>query len=219
MRNGWPDCFVLKRWKFTKYPFFVENNVFHYKANNLLYYVSAHEPRFSMSYNTESNAWELVEWKSLGNQSEGYSKLLATVKSTVSDMALGTNLWIVYNDSKECNKKDHEAYTTRITFSACNETQFTCRDGNCAQMEQKCDGKIDCYDESDEMECNLIVFKFSYSKGISPPAKKYSNINDVYISVDIEKILKLDEIGEIMEIKFKLYLTWIDSRLTYRISG
>ena len=207
-------CKASFLWKFTRSPFFVENKIIEWR--NILYYVSAHEPRFSMSYSTKSNAWELVEWKSLGNQSDGHSKLLATVKSTLTNMALGTNLWTVYNDSKECNKNDGEAYTTAITFSACNKTQFTCRDGNCVQMEQRCDGKIDCYDESDEMECNLIVFKSSYSKGISPPPKKYSNINDVFIAVDIKKILKVDEIGEIMEIKFKLYLTWIDSRLTYR---
>ena len=103
-----------------------------------------------------------------------------------------------------------------ITFTACSDTQFTCSDGNCVAMEQRCDGKINCYDESDEMECQLILFKSSYNKGISPPPKKYSNVSKIFISVDIEEILKVDEIGKVIEIKFIFYATWIDSRLTYQ---
>ena len=206
-------------WKFTTKPFSVENNGLYYVnrvENNILYYVNRDESRFSMSYNTKSSAWELVELTKEWNPSEGSLKLLASVKSTMTNMALGMNLWTVYNDSKECNINDGEAYTTTLSFSVCNDTQFACQDGNCVPMERRCDGKIDCYDKSDEMECNLIVFESSYSKGISPPPKKYSNASDVFLSVDIKEILKLDEIGKTFRVKFKLYLTWIDSRLIYQ---
>ena len=129
-------------------------------------------------------------------------------------MALGANLWTVYNDSKECN--DGESYTSVMTFSACTDDQFTCKEGNCVEMKRRCDGKIDCFDKTDEMECELIMSDNSYSKGISPPPKKNKNVNDIFLSVDIEDILKVDEIGKVFRIKFILYATWIDSRLTYQ---
>ena len=55
-----------------------------------------------------------------------------------------------------------------------------------------------------------------YSKTISPPPAEDNSMNDVFISVDILRILKVDELDEGFDVKFKLYVTWIDSRLTYQ---
>ena len=38
----------------------------------------------------------------------------------------------------------------------------------------------------------------------------------VFVSVDLENILKIDEIEGIFEVKFTLYSKWIDSRLTFQ---
>ena len=61
-----------------------------------------------------------------------------------------------------------------------------------------------------------MVYKTSYSKDIPPPPKKNRDKSDIFLSVDIERILKIDEIGEVFKVKFKLYLTWMDARLSYR---
>ena len=66
------------------------------------------------------------------------------------------------------------------------------------------------------MGCNMVVYKTSYSKDISPPPAKYRNKSDILLSVDIERILSIVEITDLFEVKFRLYLKWKDSRLRYR---
>ena len=66
------------------------------------------------------------------------------------------------------------------------------------------------------MECDIVVYKTSYSKNISPPPAKYRNKSDILLSVDIERILSIVEITELFEIKFRLFLSWKDPRLVYR---
>ena len=164
-----------------------------------------------LSYDHDKGVWVMMQHKFGSEQ-----KILATVKASLTNMALGANTWTVSNDTKECNTNDGETYETVLTLSACSDSQFTCADGNCVKMEQRCDGRTHCNDESDEMECKIIKLKSSYSAGISPPPEKYRNKSDVFVSVDIEDILELDEIGKVFQVKFILYLTWIDSRLTYQ---
>lgn len=41
----------------------------------------------------------------------------------------------------------------RLSADACNETEFTCSDGNCIDMNLRCDSYYDCKDFSDEQNC------------------------------------------------------------------
>ena len=195
-------------WKFTSnYPFLIKN-----KAEwGVPHFQNGYRSNHKLFYNESSDAWEFVEF-----QEDISYKLMASVKSTKNNLALGSNVWTIYDDDKECNKNEGNSYKKILTFSACDDTEFTCNDGNCVAMERRCDGKIDCSDKSDEIGCNLIKFDPSYSKDIAPPPMKNSNVSDLFISVDIKKILKVDELGEVFKIKFSLYITWNDPRLTYQ---
>ena len=35
----------------------------------------------------------------------------------------------------------------------CKSNEFMCEDGECVDGRYKCDGQIDCFDESDEANC------------------------------------------------------------------
>ena len=85
-----------------------------------------------MHFSFTHSSWELRE-----GSDDGTSRLAASVKSTLASMALGTNSWTIYNDSKECNTNDGESYSARISFSVCREDEFTCDDGNCVNMENR----------------------------------------------------------------------------------
>ena len=42
--------------------------------------------------------------------------------------------------------------------------QFCCRNGQCLQSERRCDNSIDCVDQSDEDNCQLVQYpNFQYS--------------------------------------------------------
>ena len=193
--------------RFKYLPFYVQSG----DVKNRIYFVNRKESGWTILYNPESTSWEMVEW-----EPDGSHILMASIRSTEQDMALGTKEWTIYNDSKDCYNGVGDSYTTILTFSACTPAQYSCDDGNCVGMEQRCDGKFDCYDKTDEKECQLVTEDPSYSKGISPPPAKHMSFCELFLSVDIYEILKLDEIGRIFEIKFKMFVTWIDPRLTYQ---
>ena len=55
-----------------------------------------------------------------------------------------------------------------MKLSGCAENEFTCNDGQCIDVNYRCDQIIDCRDKSDEKECRLLVLEDGYNKMIPP---------------------------------------------------
>ena len=54
-----------------------------------------------------------------------------------------------------------------LNINACDESEhYNCKDGSCIDSEKRCDSKIDCFDSSDESECQKIVTGTNYLKHI-----------------------------------------------------
>ena len=51
--------------------------------------------------------------------------------------ALGKQEWTIEGDNINCHKG--ETYTTFLKLTGCREGSFTCDDGACVSMEQRCD--------------------------------------------------------------------------------
>lgn len=47
-----------------------------------------------------------------------------------------------------------------------NSTYFTCNSGQCIPLSSLCDMNFDCYDKSDEMDCQLDCQKWQFRCGI-----------------------------------------------------
>ena len=55
-----------------------------------------------------------------------------------------------------------------MKLSGCADDSFTCDDGQCIDINNRCDQVIDCRDKSDEMNCKLLVLEDGYNKDIPP---------------------------------------------------
>ncbi len=58
-----------------------------------------------------------------------------------------------------------------LTFSDCHPSKFTCSDGQCLDLERKCNSIVDCADGSDEAECHFLVVDKSYHREEMPTQK------------------------------------------------
>jgi hypothetical protein len=85
----------------------------------------------------------------------------ATVEARFESLMLGTHEWTIHNDFN-CFSKSTEK--TRINLSFCSNSMFSCHDGNCTWIENRCNKHIDCPDGSDEKECAVVLLPDEYDK-------------------------------------------------------
>ena len=124
----------------------------------------------------------------------------------------GTLLWQVANYT--CNLGKTKLLELQV--SACNDDQFTCKDGTCVSLDFRCDNKQDCKDISDEKSCKIVSLdKEKYLKDKTPPPLKSGSKLPVVLDIDIYNILEIHEVQNMISLKFDLEATWFDSRLNF----
>merc|ERR1712105_113633 len=86
-------------------------------------------------------------------------------------------------------------------------------------MSKRCDQVPHCHDESDELNCQVVLMKSNYNKNIAPftadPATDTIAPVQVNVSAKIIDILKISEVEQVFEVKIQLILSWYDYRLTF----
>ena len=160
-----------------------------------------------IEFNETNNQWVLTSANSLVN---------AVSRATKVSYLLGKHEWTISND--ECNKGN--PYTSMLKLTGCKEEgEFTCNDGQCIKMEERCNQLPDCRDESDEVGCQLILLKNNYNKYIPPigRAKDGSTIpTNVSISITLMKVVEIEEVDHSIHLQFEINLQWKENRVTYQ---
>ena len=136
-------------------------------------------------------------------------------KAAENTQGLGTRTWEFSGNGDGCG--GGSSFKTELTFSACENFEYICRDGSCVNMTVRCDGVEDCDDKSDEMGCMKVYTAPSYSKFISPPALNQESQPkmDVHLSVVVHSILSIKELDQLIYISYDLNMEWFDPRLEY----
>ena len=130
---------------------------------------------------------------------------------------LGQHVWTIESDSEKCH--DEKVHKRILKMSGCLDGQFTCSNGDCVKMKERCDQMLNCQDGSDEENCKSVVLEKSYRK-VAPPALLGAD-NDI-VPATVEVSLTLLDISAIKEaaneiaIKFTTELKWTEPRATYQ---
>ena len=87
-------------------------------------------------------------------------------------------------------------------------------------MERRCDQVIHCGDNSDEKNCNLLVFKEaeSYNKKVPPfslDAEETITPVKVAVSTSLMNVLAISEFSHTIDLKLGITLEWYENRVLY----
>ena len=141
----------------------------------------------------------------------------ATSDSSLHSYVLGSHTWKIEKDNKVCN--NGEPYTAQLKLTGCAEGEFTCKDGQCITMEQRCNQLLNCRDQSDEDDCQLLVFPSSYKQNV-PPVYFSGGSNfrpaNVNISIILLKIVSLEEVSHTIDFQFSIVLEWKENRVDFQ---
>ena len=186
-KNNLVDVFYTLRWD---------------AANNLPYYQGFLHS--IIKYNEDIEAWQL---SSVDNSVNG------TSVASITNVGTGAQTWQF--DKDICLTNSLEPFSALMTV--CSLQEFTCLDdGACITMEKRCDQFPNCEDFSDEDGCSLVVQPANYAPDYAPFTVTEEGLLvkvKVNITIDLIKILDINEVGQIFGNQFNLYMSWYDFRL------
>ena len=114
-----------------------------------------------IEYLREASSWRLKYHGS------AIANTTAVTASSHYSFVVGFQQWTIADDSKSCSSRGRP-YTRTLKLTGCQDGEFTCRDGQCIRMVERCDQVLHCTDESDERECSLLVINNGYNKKVPP---------------------------------------------------
>ena len=170
---------------------------------------------YDTNINFFQNQSQKSQWMLTGNMKNAE----AFTFSKESSYVLGKHSWTILNDSIECEQEGLN--TQQLKMSGCIEGEFTCNNGDCVDMTERCDQVLDCADKSDEVNCKVVFLEESYRKD-APPVSLHREKNtrkvipaSVWVDLTLLDISGIRETNNVIDIKFTAELKWIELRATY----
>ena len=146
-----------------------------------------------------------------------------------------TETWVVYQDERLPENLESDKIIARslnsnpfgknswnltseirtLKFTKCEHEEFTCGNGDCLNLDMRCDDIFDCLDLSDEDNCQTVDYDEGTYRNNDPPINRNS-FTYVESHFFIHHIGELDELLMNFHVKVGLELKWKDPRLTFR---
>ena len=160
-----------------------------------------------IEYEKDDKNWKLTV---------GASNVTGSSNARHATFMLGRHNWTITGDLG-CTKSGEE-YTKELKMSGCAKGKFTCDDGQCVRMDQRCNQLPECRDASDERNCNILILEEGYNMNV-PPVRVIDGKKDVVIvsvSIDLLKIVDINEENYSIDFQFAITLEWIENRATFK---
>lgn len=174
------------------------------------YRVSHHGGRFHYIGDQGSYIWYDEEHSAWIARNKNHPDFKAKSESEPSSMLLGTHLWQFEKDHKGC-----KISKANLTLSTCSQTEFTCNDGSCLDMKYRCNGRQECEDGSDEVDCTILLPNIGYDKMIIPVGN-HDHKFVLKISIVIRDVTYVDEIDKVFRVRFDFVKKWNDHNMKYQ---
>lgn len=102
-----------------------------------------------------------------------------------------------------------------LLLTSCHNYEYTCNDGMCIDKSRRCDLSVDCDDQSDEMDCSVVVVPEGYSAQLPPPTYRATPL-PILFSLNITSVRQFDLVSFTIAIDVYMRMTWKDRRLKYK---
>ncbi|XP_053647998.2 uncharacterized protein [Cherax quadricarinatus] len=164
-------------------------------------FITKHLPTKNSTFSGNFGYWHITR----------YDKLSITAKLTMKSPThypTGLNKWIISNDV--CGEQE---VTLRMT--SCKDQQFSCDDGTCIRLRERCDMEVNCPDGSDEVSCRFLVIPEGYNKMTPPPRRDPSTPINVYLHVQMLSVRAFDLTGFNFVCELEVRIAWHDVRIKF----
>ena len=162
----------------------------------------------SITYDEKESTWRMIV---------ADKNVTATSNAPHASFTVGKQNWTIEGD-KGCN--EGKPYVTEMKMSGCQKGKFTCNDGQCVRMDERCNQLPDCRDMSDEQDCRIFFLKEGYNKRVPPISatedsrRELTPVN-VDVSLTLFKVVSMVEEEHSIELEFEIRLEWKEHRATY----
>ncbi|RXG60837.1 Glycine receptor subunit alpha-1 [Armadillidium vulgare] len=122
-----------------------------------------------------------------------------------STLPVGRKVWV----------SEKTATKNLFTFTHCKDYEFECSNGSCLPWNVRCNGLIDCFDESDEKNCFNIVKQKDYSVHVPPPPKINGEPFNIYYEINLLNIDEITSERRFLKIESAIILSWHDPKIEF----
>ncbi|KAK4317670.1 hypothetical protein Pmani_011259 [Petrolisthes manimaculis] len=153
----------------------------------------------------DEGGWELYDlWK---------NKTVARYPTHSSSYPLGTHTWELVSDYDICDMRS--GFQRILTLSGCYPDEYTCGDGTCVDLERRCDLRVDCPDNTDEIGCDKLKKPQDYLSSLTPAGVEPGPLA-MNLSLTILGFSEINLRDMMLTVNLAYTLSWFDQRLQYR---